>query len=235
MASVAGEVFEEMVLSRGQMGGDLGSAFAGWIGGVDTEHNYHRRHVTSAGERRLHVVALEPSVVVLDALVQVLANDALLSITLFVPCCTECLFDHALWQPWLSLPPLLRNRLQVTTHHYTALDSFGEGIDVLLLEVQSLDAGGNARCAKTALDAVQCIKMLAPRGKVALLDCIDAISAMSVVSGESGAGGHKEFDVVPAQLVDVYLGETGVLKLVDVENLAKRAEELDKHVLGKTA
>ncbi|KAH6632960.1 hypothetical protein C7974DRAFT_411989 [Boeremia exigua] len=245
VAQAVREVVDEVAAERRAVGEGVAAMFAWWVGrcgvregdrlvfaatgSVDPGSAADVGGLEVQDSSRLRVLALELSPVVVSGLTLALASDPHLTITLSVVSSAD---NHRVLLLSPDLPPMLQDRLHIATHPSSAIGTVSQEVDILLLDARCIDSAGNVQSEKGALGTAVCANTLSPRARVVVLGAVDNIISVKRVE-ESAKDTASQLELVPAQFVDVYIAETRVLGVDELERLATVAGELEMHVLGK--
>ncbi|KAJ8113201.1 hypothetical protein OPT61_g4625 [Boeremia exigua] len=249
IACAAGNVLDDMARKRRAVVGQVGAAAAQWLceyqsnprshwivegkersESMPTDAAAYNRQNRARDDGVLRVLVLDLSLTVTTAAKHTLITKPQLTIALSV---LSSALDQLHLPSSIELPLSLRQRLHLVAHPATALGTVSQDVDILLLHAQYIDSKGNAQCTKGALGAAACVKTLSPRAKVVVLSGLDDITSAKT-TGELAIGVASQFELVPAQVIDAYIAEMGVLRREDLEQLAMVADQLRMHILGKT-
>ncbi|KAF1931373.1 uncharacterized protein M421DRAFT_346054 [Didymella exigua CBS 183.55] len=214
---VIGEVFDNLVQARKMENERLGEKFGRWLCGA-------WGNVKRTEGKMLRILTLSVSTAVLAALKYALTADQDLEIHLSVLTSLD---------KGLPLPPAYP-RLRVTTYPSTTIGTASQGVDVLLLEPDSIGHDGDVQCQNGALGTAVCVRALSPTARVVVLSGADNV-ASSAIKGRAATeaiGGIEETpELVSAEFVDVYATDVGFLKAEDFDRMAVEVAELDQRIL----
>lgn len=134
-------------------------------------------------------------------------------------------------------------RLHTTTYSFSAVGAASQDIDILLLDAACIDSQGKIQSTTGALGAAACIKTLSPHARVAALGSVDCIVLESEKKGrgsraqeqgncEALDGTAVSSEWIPAQFVDEYVTDAGLLDLEEVKRLAKENDKRKRIIFG---
>lgn len=142
-----------------------------------------------------------------------------------------------------TIAPCKVPRLHTTTYSFSAVGAASQDIDILLLDAACIDSRGKIRSTTGALGAAACIKTLSPHARVAALGSVDCIVLESEKKGrgsraqeqgnsEALNGSAVSSEWIPAQFVDEYVTDAGLLDLEEVKRLAKENDKPQRTIFG---
>lgn len=218
IARVAGQVVDSAAEERRMLASQLGKEFARWLSG---KHGRPGR----TGGRSVRILTLGVSKAALAGLQHALADDPALEIHLEV----LTMLDQG-----IPVPPSY-DRLHITVCPNSAIGTASQGVDVLLLDPRCIGPTGVLECQNGALGTAVCVKTLSPSARIiALRDggriAISVAEALSV--SRTGGGFDETPERIPGKFVDMYIAENGALLIEELQGLAEKAGELDRHILG---